>query len=321
MQKQESAKSKIIARIIPLAMSGAMLLTSVISYAWFAANRKVSGNGAGIGADLPLTFEAEISSYSSTTGDDKNLFYFNAEAKTGADLATNLGKYSIIEKATGILYKITFPQQVSGYKLTVTLNATDSANAEYTTARPHYFLGDGAHPLYITTNDTGKQGDCVKYTDDFAPDYDLGLSSLLYFRWLTTAPQTATDSNGNAALTVTADPDTAGDEESVFVTSTKNEETDKIVYSMQASISFPELNGATEAYLIVGYSGDLVMQIMSANIGNSYMYAATGSSGSTSSSDSSSSGSSSSSSGGFADIGYYCDFKIELTAVSATEGA
>lgn len=67
-EKQESGQSKIIARIIPLVMSGALLFTSVISYAWFSANRKVSGNGAGIGADLPLTFEAQISSFAETSG-------------------------------------------------------------------------------------------------------------------------------------------------------------------------------------------------------------------------------------------------------------
>lgn len=316
-EKQESGQSKIIARIIPLVMSGVLLFTSVISYAWFSANRKVSGNGAGIGADLPLTFEAQISSFAETSGTQADKYYYSADAQTGANLKTDLGNYSIIEKSKSILYKITFPQAMSGYRITVTLNSSDSAGVEYTEARPHYFLGDNNHPLYITNNDTGKQGDYVHSSGETAtpPDYDLGLSSLLYFRWLKTAPQAATDSNGSAALTVTAKPDDVGEAESVFVTKTVGEGP-AVTYSMQASISFPELSGdSNDYYLVVGYSGELVMQIMSANIGNSNMYAATGSSGGASGTGGSGETSA------FSNIGYYCDFKIELTAVSATEGA
>ena len=95
-----------------------------------------------------------------------------------------------------------------------------------------------------------------------------------------------------------------------------------VTYSMQASISFPELSGdSNDYYLVVGYSGELVMQIMSANIGNSNMYAATGSSGGTSGTGGSGGTSGSGETSAFSNIGYYCDFKIELTAVSATEGA
>ena len=314
-EKQESGQSKIIARIIPLVMSGALLFTSVISYAWFSANRKVSGNGAGIGASLPLKFKAEISSFAETSGAQPGKYYYSAEPQTGEDLKTDLGNYSIIEKSKSILYKITFPQAMSGYKITVTLNSSDSEGVEYTEERPHYFLGDKKHLrlLYITSNNTGKKGDYVPSSGSTAtaPDYDLGLSSLLYFRWLKTAPKAATDSNGNDALTITAKADEVGEEESVFVT--KTGEGAEVTYSMKASISFPDLSGDSNVYyLVVGYSGELVMQIMSANIGNSNMYAATGSSGGASGSEETSA---------FANIGYYCDFKIELTAVSATEGA